>query len=135
LTLRGTPVPAAHSVKQLHVPPEGLRFLVVLWLEGAEAPQDVRRLTNHQAKIREIEWDVFESQHGTRVELMAPQHVRRQIEHRQTHATLDAPLQLEELEVHVDGCCDRSDWSSNASRDSERAGRGGRVAESVTMRS
>jgi hypothetical protein len=88
----------------LHVAAERLRLVVIRLFERAESPKNIRRLSHGQAKVTQIEWDVFESKEGTRFALMSPKRVRREIEHRKWHATLNASLQSEQFKVHVDGC-------------------------------
>jgi hypothetical protein len=87
----------------LHVAAERLRLVVIRLFERAESPKNIRRLPHRQAKVTQIEWDVFESEEGTRFALMSAERVRRQIEHRKWHPTLNASLQREQFKVHVDG--------------------------------
>lgn len=102
LTLRGGSVPTADGGQQLHVAAHRLRLVVIRLFESAESAKNICRLPNRQAKVTEIEWDVFESEEGTRFNLMSPKRVRREIEHRKWHATLNASLQREQFKVHVD---------------------------------
>jgi hypothetical protein len=101
LTFRGGSVPAANGGEQLHVAAHRLRLVVIRLFERAESAKNICRLPNGQAKVAEIEWDVFESEEGTRFNLMSPKRVRREIEHRKWHATLNASLQREQFKVHV----------------------------------
>jgi starch synthase len=70
--------------------------------EGAEPPQHIGGLTHHQSQVRQIEGDVFEAKDGPRFHLVTLKYLRREIEHRQRHAALNAAMQLEELQVHLD---------------------------------
>jgi hypothetical protein len=65
--------------------------------------QDIRRLADHQPKVGEIERDVLEPEQRTAFQLMALHDVGVEFERRERHAALDAPLQLEQLDVHVHG--------------------------------
>ena len=109
-------------------------------VQGIEAVEDVRRLADHQAEVGEIERDLLEPQQRTALQLVALEGVGVEVERRQRHAALDAPLQLEQLDVHVDRVgelgmpgLDGAQFRDLARFGARRSGRAGRARADHTQ--
>ena len=100
---RRPPVPPSGHLQQLVPPAKRVDQLKLLGVQGIKAVEDIRRLPDHQAEIGQIEWDLLEAEDRPALQLVALEDVGVEVERRQRHPALDAPLQPEELDVHVHG--------------------------------
>jgi hypothetical protein len=73
-----------------------------VFLERAVSTKYVGGLSNHQAQVAQVERDVLESQDRRGQRLVPLNRGAGDLEHRQGHSPLDAPLNLQDLEVKVD---------------------------------
>jgi hypothetical protein len=78
-------------------------LLKVPLVQRAKPSENVSSLPHRQAQFCELERDVFETKQRTCLGLMGLEDPLVQLEGRQRDAGLNAPLDLEELEVHIDG--------------------------------
>ena len=138
--LGGAAIPAPGHLEQLVAPAQGVDQLKLRRVQSIKPVQDIRRLADHQAKVGEIERDVLEPEQRTAVQLMALHDVGVEFERRERHAALDAPLQLQQLDVHVHGarelgmaCLDRAQFCNLRGIRSAESGRGDRARPDHTQ--
>ena len=91
----GVPPPAACP------PAQRVDLLKLRGVQGIKAMKDIRRLADQQAEIGQIERNLLELQQRSPLQLVALEGVGVELERRQRHAALYAPLHLEQLDVHV----------------------------------
>jgi hypothetical protein len=76
---------------------------MVAVVERAEPAQNVRCLADHETEVGEIERDVLESEQRACFRVVPRDCRFTQVHRGQRDASLDAPFELEQFQVHVDG--------------------------------
>jgi hypothetical protein len=94
-------IPLTCHRQQRHVAAERLYPLKVRFFERTMAPHYIRRLSNHQPKVSELEGNVLETQQRSTLRLVPGKHLGVHLKPWKRDAALDSSMQLDQLEVHV----------------------------------